>query len=145
MEKLIDPRLQVAISGFNPGTTLNLSWGVIVIVPPVVGTKITLVLDLIRLAMRRYVSGSEEGCPVRGSRAWTWIEAAPAAAHLAASSAICSGVMGKLGVWVGKVMLPFKAAVTISLSITTSLWTGLSASPFKLLVSCFLFFLPLQK
>src|SRR5512136_1926353 len=95
IEKLIEPMLNVASSGLRAGTTLILSAAVISMVPPVVTQTMTLLLALMRVAISLYTAGSVVGLPVLGSRPWMCTEAAPASAHLTASSAICCGVSGR--------------------------------------------------
>src|SRR5258706_15114684 len=52
-----------------------------------------------------------DGRPVAGSRTWMCTAAAPASAAARHSLAMCSGLMGRCGVWSGLVMLPVTAQV----------------------------------
>src|ERR1017187_5927257 len=103
--------LNEAISGLNAGTTASLSWAVIPNPPPVVVLTTTSDLLLISVRTVRNNSRSEVGLPFEGSLTWMCTIAAPASAAFTASSAICSGVIGRYGLIVGVWTAPVTAAV----------------------------------
>ena len=68
--KFMVPRLKVPSSGWHTETPLNRSWGIIPIPPPVVMHITASQPSLIRAAIWRTISGSEDGLPFSGLRAW---------------------------------------------------------------------------
>src|SRR5688572_3731504 len=120
----MEPMLSDATSGLSRSAGWSRSSTAMVGARPVVRLITTFAAALIFGRNCRKSSGSWEGLPFCGSRAWRWTTAAPASAAPIAPSAISSGVMGRYGdiegVWIApvtaQVMMTFRdSAISVLL------------------------------
>src|SRR5690242_308506 len=111
-------------SGWKRVAAAARSSRVIVTLPPVVMLITASVAALIWGRNWPKTSGSAVGLPVSGSRAWRWRIAAPASAAAIACAAICSGVVGRCGVWAGTWIAPVIAQLMIRFELATALFSS---------------------
>src|SRR5690606_806159 len=117
MPKFIEPMLSEHISGLAFSGAARRSSIFMLRPPPVVMLMTASDACLMRGRNCMKTSGSGVGSPVLGSRACSWMIAAPASAAAMLCSAISSGVIGSASDMVGVWMAPVMATLMMTLLV----------------------------